>query len=180
MAASDHHPLPRSTLILGGIRSGKTRHGERLVLARAAEPVYIATAEALDEEMARRIAAHRAQRDPRFATVEAPLDLVGALRHECAPGHAVLVDCLTLWLTNLMVAGRHVEVEIERLLDALGTLPGPLVLISNEVGQGVMPANAMARTFADHAGLLHQALAARVDAVTLMVAGLPMPLKSPR
>jgi adenosylcobinamide kinase / adenosylcobinamide-phosphate guanylyltransferase len=180
MGSQGHHPLPRSTLILGGVRSGKSRHGERLVLAGAAEPVLIATAEALDAEMARRIAAHRARRDPRLATVEAPLDLVGALRAECAPGRAVLVDCLTLWLTNLMMAGRHVELETERLVDALTTLPGAVVLVSNEVGQGVMPANAMARAFADHAGALHQGLAASVEAVILMVAGLPMPLKSPR
>lgn len=181
MAREGHHPLARSTLILGGVRSGKSRYGERLVLASAVlEPVYIATAEALDGEMARRIAAHRAQRDPRFATVEAPLDLVGALAREGAPGRALLVDCLTLWLTNLMMAGRHVELETERLVEAVPTLPGALVLISNEVGQGVMPANAMARAFADHAGDLHQKLAARVDAVILMVAGLPMPLKSPR
>jgi adenosylcobinamide kinase / adenosylcobinamide-phosphate guanylyltransferase len=180
MASQNHRPLPRSTLILGGVRSGKSCHGERLVLAGAAEPVLIATAEALDAEMARRIAAHRARRDPRLATVEAPLDLVGALRAECAPGRAVLVDCLTLWLTNLMMAGRHVELETERLVDALTTLPGAVVLVSNEVGQGVMPANAMARAFADHAGALHQGLAASVEAVILMVAGLPMPLKSPR
>jgi adenosylcobinamide kinase / adenosylcobinamide-phosphate guanylyltransferase len=177
MAASEHHLLPRATLILGGARSGKSRHGEQLVLASGAEPVYVATAEALDEEMARRIAAHRARRDARFMTVEAPLDLVGALRRECASGRAVLVDCLTLWLTNQMMAGRHLELEIERLLDLTGKLPGALVLISNEVGQGVMPANAMARAFADHAGALHQGLAARVDAVTLMVAGLPLHLK---
>jgi adenosylcobinamide kinase / adenosylcobinamide-phosphate guanylyltransferase len=167
-------------LIIGGARSGKSALAEARALASGLKVVYVATAQALDGEMQRRIAVHRARRPPEWGLVESPLGLADTLRRIAAPDVFVLVDCLTLWLTNLMVAGRHVEVEIERLLDALGTLPGPLVLISNEVGQGVMPANAMARTFADHAGLLHQALAARVDAVTLMVAGLPMPLKSPR
>jgi len=140
-------------------------------------PVYLATAQALDGEMARRIAAHRARRGAAWRTVEEPLDLVGALRRECAPEHIVLVDCLTLWLTNLTVAGRKVEAESARLLEALPGLAGPVVLVSNEVGQGVVPDNAMARQFVDHAGFLHQGIAEQADAVVFMTAGLPHRLK---
>ena len=107
-----------------------------------------------------------------------PLDLVGVLQAECAPDRAVLVDCLTLWLTNLMVGGRPIEVEVDRLLEILPRLPGALVLVSNEVGQGVVPDSSMARAFVDHAGRLHQAIAERADRVILMVAGLPLALKS--
>ncbi len=169
--------LPGLTLILGGMRSGKSRCAERSVLESGRQPVYIATAQALDDEMARRIAAHRKRRDARFRVVEEPLDLAGALQRECAPDHAVLVDCLTLWLTNLMVGGRAVEVELARLLAALPDLPGPVVLVSNEVGQGVVPVGAMARAFVDHAGWLHQRIAERADAVVFMTAGIPQRLK---
>lgn len=165
------------TLVLGGARSGKSRHAETLVLESGLAPVYLATAQALDDEMAGRIAAHRARRGLVWRTVEEPLDLVGALQRECAPERIVLVDCLTLWLSNLMSAGRDVEVESARLLEALPGLAGPLVLVSNEVGQGVVPDNAMARRFIDHAGLLHQGIAVQADAVVLMSAGLPHRLK---
>jgi adenosylcobinamide kinase/adenosylcobinamide-phosphate guanylyltransferase len=170
-------PTRGLTLILGGARSGKSREGERLVLDSGLEPVYLATAEALDEEMARRIAEHRARRHPAWRTVEETLDLVGALGRECAEGRAVLVDCLTLWLTNLMVKGRPVRADMARLVDLLPTLPGVLALVSNEVGQGVVPADAMARSFIDHAGWLHQRIAERADAVVFMTAGLAQRLK---
>lgn len=170
---------PRLILVLGGVRSGKSRHAERLVLESGLAPVYVATAEALDEEMAARIAEHRARRGATWRTVEEPLDLAGALRRECAPGRAVLVDCLTLWLTNLMVAGRPVRAEMERLTELLPTLPGMLVLVSNEVGLGVVPTDAMARAFTDHAGWLHQRIARQADLVVFMAAGLPLHLKSP-
>jgi adenosylcobinamide kinase / adenosylcobinamide-phosphate guanylyltransferase len=170
-------PLPRLTLVLGGARSGKSRHAERMVLASGLEPVYLATAEALDGEMAARIAAHRSHRGPEWHMLEEPLDLTGALGRECAAGRVVLVDCLTLWLTNLMVHERPVDMEIERLIEGLPGLPGPLVLVSNEVGQGVVPVAAMARAFVDHAGFLHQRIAERADAVVLMTAGLPQRLK---
>jgi adenosylcobinamide kinase/adenosylcobinamide-phosphate guanylyltransferase len=169
--------LPKLTLVLGGARSGKSRHAERLVLESGREPVYIATAEPLDEEMARRIALHRARRGAAWRTVEEPVDLVGALQRECAEGRAVLVDCLTLWLTNLMVKALAVETETARLLRTLPALPGMLVLVSNEVGQGVVPAAAMARAFIDHAGSLHQSIAQAADAVVFMTAGLPQRLK---
>jgi len=171
------NPLPRLTLVLGGVRSGKSRHAERLVLASGLAPVYLATAEALDEEMAARIAAHRARRGPEWRTLEVPLELVAALTAECAAGRGVLVECLSLWLTNLMVHERPVEGEIERLVEVLPGLPGCLVLVSNEVGQGVVPVAAMARAFVDHAGVLHQRVAAQADAVVLMAAGLPQRLK---
>jgi adenosylcobinamide kinase/adenosylcobinamide-phosphate guanylyltransferase len=164
-------------LLLGGARSGKSRHAEHLAMQSGLAPVYLATAQALDGEMARRIAAHRARRGAAWRTVEEPLDLVGALRRECAPERIVLVDCLTLWLTNLMVAGREVEAESARLLEALPGLSGPVVLVSNEVGQGVVPDNVMARQFLDHAGSLHQGIAEQADAVVFMTAGLPHRLK---
>jgi adenosylcobinamide kinase / adenosylcobinamide-phosphate guanylyltransferase len=165
------------TLVLGGARSGKSRHAEELALESGLTPVHIATAQALDDEMARRIAAHRARRGPAWRTVEEPLDLVGTLERECARARIVLVDCLTLWLTNLMVAGRDVEAECARLLAALPGLKGPALLVSNEVGQGVVPDNVMARKFVDHAGFLHQGIAEQADAVVLMTAGLPHRLK---
>ncbi len=177
MTAADRSPLPRLTLVLGGARSGKSRHAERLVLASGLEPVYVATAEALDAEMAARIGKHRVRRGRQWRTIEEPLDLVGTLASECVPGRAVLVDCLTLWLTNLMVRERPVGAEIERLMASLPDLRGSAVLVSNEVGQGIVPVDAMARTFIDHAGFLHQRIAELADAVVLMAAGLPQRLK---
>lgn len=170
---------PSLTLVLGGARSGKSRHAEGLVLASGLAPVYVATAEALDQEMAARIAEHRARRGTSWRTVEEPLELVATLQEECRPGRAVLVDCLTLWLTNLMVAKRSVQSEMAHLVELLPSLPGILVLVSNEVGLGVVPTDPMARAFIDHAGWLHRSIAARADAVVFMAAGLPLHLKSP-
>ena len=167
------------TLILGGARSGKSRYAERLVLASGLTPVYVATAEALDAEMAARIAQHRARRDKSWRTIEEPIDLVGVLLRECRPGQAVLVDCLTLWLTNLMMAQRPVQADSTRLLELLPSRPGDLVLVSNEVGLGVIPTDAMARAFIEHAGWLHQRIAEQADVVVFMAAGLPLHLKSP-
>jgi adenosylcobinamide kinase/adenosylcobinamide-phosphate guanylyltransferase len=167
------------TLVLGGARAGKSRHAERLVLESGFAPVYVATCEALDDEMAARIARHRARRGASWRTVEEPLDLPSVLHTECDPGRAVLVDCLTLWLTNLMVAKRPVSAEMAHLVELLPTLPGMLVLVSNEVGLGVVPRDAMARAFIDHAGWLHQSIAERADVVVFMAAGLPLHLKSP-
>jgi adenosylcobinamide kinase/adenosylcobinamide-phosphate guanylyltransferase len=177
VSAADRSALPRLTLVLGGARSGKSRHAERLVLASGLEPVYVATAEALDVEMTARIAHHRARRGDHWRTIEEPLDLLGVLERECAAGRALLVDCLTLWLTNLMVRERPVSVDMERLIGALPGLPGPLVLVSNEVGLGVVPIDPMTRAFVDHAGFLHQRIAEVADAVVFMTAGLPRRLK---
>ena len=168
------------TLILGGARSGKSRYAERLVRAGGLTPVYVATAQALDVEMAARIAEHRARRDASWRTIEEPRDLADVLLRECRPDHAVLVDCLTLWLTNLMVAQRPVRAEMARLIELLPAFPGTLVLVSNEVGLGVVPADAMARAFIEHAGWLHQRIAEQADVVVFMAAGLPLHLKLPR
>jgi adenosylcobinamide kinase/adenosylcobinamide-phosphate guanylyltransferase len=166
------------TLVLGGARSGKSRRAEALVESAGGACVYLATATAGDDEMAARIAAHRARRGPRWTTVEVPLDLVAALRSECRPGRAVLVDCLTLWLSNLLGAGRDPAAAGAQLIAALPALGGPVVFVSNEVGLGVVPDSALARAFVDHAGRLHQDLAAAAQSVVYVTAGLPVPLKS--
>jgi adenosylcobinamide kinase/adenosylcobinamide-phosphate guanylyltransferase len=175
-------PLPTLlapvTLVLGGARSGKSRHAEALVESQPGACVYLATAQAGDGEMAARIAAHRARRGGRWTTVEEPLDLAGAMARNCGPDRAVLVDCLTLWLSNLLGAERDPAAECEGLLAALPGLAGPVVLVANEVGQGVVPEGALARAFVDHAGRLHQDLAAVAQRVVFMTAGLPRELKS--
>lgn len=171
--------IPPVTLVLGGARSGKSRHAEALVEARPGSCVYLATAEAGDAEMAARIAAHKARRDNRWTTVEEPLDLPGALGRACAADRAVLVDCLTLWLSNLLGADRDPGEETTRLLAVLPDLSGPVVFVSNEVGQGIVPDNALARRFVDEAGRLHQALAGAAQSVVVMAAGLPLPVKEP-
>ena len=165
-------------LVLGGARSGKSRFAEALV----SEPVglrrvYVATAQAFDEEMEQRIATHRAQRGDGWLTVEAPHDLADALLRFAVPGNAVLVDCLTLWLTNLILAERDTAAAREGLIAACERVSAPLVLVGNEVGLGIVPENALARRFRDEAGRLHQALAARAASVVFMVAGLPMRVK---
>ncbi len=169
--------LPRLTLVLGGARSGKSRYGEALVESQAGSCVYLATATAGDAEMAARIRAHRARRGARWRTVEAPLDLIGELAGAARPDGAVLVDCLTLWLSNLMEAGRDVAAESEALTAALPNLAGPAVLVSNEVGLGIVPDNALARRFRDAAGALHQSIAALAQSVVFVAAGLPLTLK---
>ncbi len=173
--------LPPVTLVLGGARSGKSGYAERLVGQHAdkhgLERVYIATAEAGDDEMAARIARHRERRGPIWRTVEAPLELAAALRAAVRPGSVVLVDCLTLWISNLMSDGCGVEDAADALVTALGGLDGPVVLVSNEVGSGIVPDNAPAREFRDHAGLLHQRIAALAGRVVLVTAGLAQDLK---
>ncbi|MFK0687486.1 bifunctional adenosylcobinamide kinase/adenosylcobinamide-phosphate guanylyltransferase [Mesorhizobium sp. IMUNJ 23033] len=164
------------TFIIGGARSGKSAHAETLVTAGPAPWTYIATAEAYDQEMRERIALHRSRRGEGWATVDAPLDLVGALT-ALPDGQPVLVDCLTLWLTNHMLAENDVEVECLRLADVLSRPRGPWFVVSNEVGQGIVPDNALARRFRDAAGRLNQQVAAIADTVLLMVAGLPLKVK---
>ena len=166
-------------LVLGGARSGKSRLGERLVLEADAAPVYLATAHAGDAEMADRIRRHREDRGGRWQTVEEPLALAERLAEVAAADRAVLVDCLTLWLSNLMQAERDVERETERLVRALPELPGRIVLVSNEVGLGIVPDNPLARRFRDAAGRLHQSVAAAAHSVLFVAAGLPVVLKSP-
>ena len=170
-------PPARITLVLGGARSGKSAHAEALLGDHAGTRLYIATAEARDAEMAARIAAHRARRGAAWRTVEAPLALVRTLEAESRAGHALLVDCLTLWLSNLMGAGRDIAAECERLSACLGRLEGRTVLVANEVGLGIVPENAAARAFRDHAGRLNQAVAAVAERVVFVAAGLPLTLK---
>ena len=169
--------LPPVTLILGGQRSGKSRLAETLIEDAAGGGVYLATAEARDGEMTDRIAAHRARRGPDWDTIEEPIDILPQIIEHAAPDRPVLVDCLTLWISNLMEAGRDPEPEAERLALGLDESAGPVVLVSNEVGLGVIPANALARAFVDAAGRVNQRLAQRADRVLFTAAGLPMVLK---
>jgi adenosyl cobinamide kinase/adenosyl cobinamide phosphate guanylyltransferase len=161
------------TLVLGGARSGKSRHAETLVTALPPPWVYVATAQPFDAEMAARIAEHRARRAAGWQTIEAPLDLEGAL----AGDRPVLVDCLTLWLSNLMLGGHDIARATAALEAALAARAAPTVLVANEVGLGIVPDNALARAFRDAAGRLNQTLAARADTVLFLVAGLPMRVK---
>lgn len=170
-------------LILGGARSGKSRFAESWTADQAAEQglpvVYVATAEALDAEMAERIARHREDRDPTWTTLEAPLDLPQALRAvACGATPAVtLVDCLTLWLTNLLLAERDPKDDMDALLSVLDDARAPVCLVSNEVGLGIVPGDPLSRSFRDWQGRLNQAVAAKVDTAIFMAAGLALPLK---
>jgi adenosylcobinamide kinase / adenosylcobinamide-phosphate guanylyltransferase len=168
------------TLVLGGARSGKSRFAEGLAAASGLDLVYVATATAQDDEMRDRVALHRARRGGGWRTVDAPIELAAALDREAAPERFVLVDCLTLWLTNVMLGGRDVEAESDGLLAALARAAGPLAAVSNEVGYGIVPDNALARAFRDHQGRLNQRVAALAARVTLVAAGLPLDLKLPK
>jgi adenosyl cobinamide kinase/adenosyl cobinamide phosphate guanylyltransferase len=167
--------LPKLTLVLGGARSGKSRYAESLFAALPPPWLYVATAEAGDEEMRARIGAHRARRGPDWRTVEVPRHLVAALQK--AGTTPVLVDCLTLWLSNLMLADIDIEAETGHLERALVAAVAPVVLVANEVGSGVVPDHPLGRKFRDLQGVLNQRIAARADRVVLMVAGLPLALK---
>jgi adenosylcobinamide kinase/adenosylcobinamide-phosphate guanylyltransferase len=165
----------RLTLVLGGARSGKSRYAEGLVTALPPPWTYLATAQPLDAEMAERIAAHRARRGGGWTTIEARHDLAAALSaHATAP---MLVDCLTLWLSNRMLANADVDAEIGALERALAERTAPVVMVANEVGFGIVPDNVLARRFRDQQGLLNQRIAAKADRVVLMVAGLPVGVK---
>jgi adenosylcobinamide kinase/adenosylcobinamide-phosphate guanylyltransferase len=163
-------------LITGGARSGKSTRAEARALAFAGKPIYVATAEALDCEMRERIATHRARRGKDWLEREVPLELIEALVETDGAG-ARLVDCLTLWLSNLLHAGRDWTSEAKRLADALGRQKSPVVLVTNEVGLGIVPDNALARQFRDAAGILNQTVARIADEVEFVVAGLPMRVK---
>ncbi len=167
--------MSRISLVTGGARSGKSAIAEAAALSHTGRATYIATAQAFDAEMAQRIALHQARRGREWTTVQAPLDLAGALRE--SDGQPCLVDCLTLWLTNVMLAERDWQAQAETLLAALAAREAPVVLVTNEVGGGIVPDNAMARAFRDAAGLLNQRVAAMADEVILAVCGLPMKVK---
>jgi adenosylcobinamide kinase/adenosylcobinamide-phosphate guanylyltransferase len=168
--------MPPLTLVLGGARSGKSAYAERILTAMPPPWAYIATAEPSDDEMRERIAEHRARRGHDWMQYDAPLDLAGTLAGK-ALAKPCLVDCLTLWVSNLMYENRRVVDETEALLDALSKRTAPCVMVSNEVGLGIVPDNALARLFRDEAGRLHQRLAAVADRVIFIAAGLPITLK---
>ena len=164
------------TLVIGGARSGKSRHAETLVGQCAAPHAYIATAQAFDDEMRARIDEHRARRSADWQTIDAPFELVSAL-NDVPDRQSVLIDCLTLWLTNVMLAERDVDEESRQLADVLAKPRGPWFVVSNEVGLGIVPDNPLGRRFRDAAGRLNQMVAERASSVIFMVAGLPMKVK---
>ncbi|WP_449126303.1 bifunctional adenosylcobinamide kinase/adenosylcobinamide-phosphate guanylyltransferase [Pseudomonas viridiflava] len=166
-------------LILGGARSGKSRLAEKLAAKCGLNVTYIATSQPLDGEMNQRVASHRARRPEQWGLVEEPVELARVLRENAAPDHCLLVDCLTLWLTNLLMLDSPERLAQERdaLLDCVAALPGEIIFVSNETGLGVVPLGELTRRYVDEAGLLHQALAERCQRVVLTVAGLPLTLK---
>ncbi len=174
------NPLPPVTLVLGGVRSGKSLYAEGLVEAhveKGGKGIYLATAEAGDAEMKARIEEHKKRRGKAWETFEEPLDIRGVLADHARPETPVLVDCLTLWLSNVMAADRDVDGEIRALAETLLGVPGPVVLVSNEVGTGIVPDNALARSYMDYAGRMNQAVAAQAGRVVMMTAGLAQTLK---
>ncbi|HEX7852771.1 MAG TPA: bifunctional adenosylcobinamide kinase/adenosylcobinamide-phosphate guanylyltransferase [Sphingobium sp.] len=166
-----------SLLVLGGARSGKSRLAQERAEALPGPPVYIATAEAWDDEMRERIAQHRADRGGQWATVEAPLALPEAIVTRSGTGHVLLVDCLTLWATNLLLGEHDTEAATEALCAAVADFDGHLILVANEVGLGIVPDNALARRFRDVAGRMNQRVAAVAEEVLFVAAGLPLRLK---
>jgi adenosylcobinamide kinase/adenosylcobinamide-phosphate guanylyltransferase len=166
-----------SILVLGGARSGKSRYAERLAAESGLKRVYVATAQAFDDELVERVRLHQVRRGQGWETHEEPLKLLTVLEKVASPAHFVLVDCVTLWVTNLLLAEADVEAEVEALCDRLPSLAGTVCLVSNEVGLGIVPDNALARRFRDLAGLANQRLAEVCETVTFVAAGLPLKLK---
>ncbi|MGI4876877.1 MAG: bifunctional adenosylcobinamide kinase/adenosylcobinamide-phosphate guanylyltransferase [Janthinobacterium lividum] len=167
----------RSTLFIGGARSGKSRLAQRAAEATGGELVFIATAQAFDDEMRDRIKRHRSDRDARWRTVESPFELPEAILLEARAGRTLLIDCLTLWASNVMLAELDADAAGAKLVAAIASATGTIVLVTNEVGWGIVPDNALARQFRDVAGRLNQQVAAAVDDVRLVVAGIAMRLK---
>ena len=165
------------TLITGGARSGKSRLAEAIIANENQAAIYIATAQVRDEEMAIRVAEHQGRRGPNWQTEEIPFELVAGLTELANSGTPILVDCLTLWLTNILLAERNIELEIKALADCLKDIRTPLVLVSNETGLGIVPDNDLARAFRDHAGIMNQRIAEVADNVLFVAAGLPLILK---
>lgn len=164
--------------MLGGARSGKSTYAESQALNCGLSLLYIATSQAFDGEMEGRIAIHRERRGDEWQLSEEPLDLIEAIRENDQPTNVILVDCLTLWLSNLMHAERNVDQQVQSLCKMLTTLSAKIIFVSNEVGLGIVPENALARLFRDHQGRLNQSIAAAVDRVDFIAAGLPLTLKS--
>ncbi len=168
--------LPKLSLILGGAASGKSAFAEGLVMASPLQRIYVATAQAFDDEMRQKVQKHLAQRGPNWRTIEAPLDTADILP-DLPKDAIVLLDCATMWLSNQMLAEKDLAVEQANLLDALAACPSHVVVVSNEVGLDVVPENALARRFRDAQGALNQAIAQQADLAVLVVAGLPLVLK---
>ena len=167
-----------STLVLGGARSGKSAFAERLAVQSGLERLYLATATPFDDEMTARIARHQADRaEMEWLTLEEPLEIADVIRRQAAPARVILVDCLTLWLNNLMFAGRDVAADQAALLEALREARGPVILVSNEVGLGLVPETPLGREFRDAQGRLNKAIAALLPSVVFVAAGLPLKLK---
>ena len=168
--------LPRLSLVLGGAACGKSAFAESLVKRASNKPTYIATSRVFDDEMAAKVAAHRSMRGDDWTTIEEPLDIAGALAS--APEDTpVLIDCATLWLTNIILGEHDVESQTAAMMESLRTAPQPVVIVSNETGQGIVPDNALARRFRNAQGRLNQEIAANADLVVVVMAGLPMVLK---
>jgi len=166
-----------SLFVLGGARSGKSRYAQARAEAAGGNPVFVATAEAFDDEMRERIARHQADRNARWTTIEAPRDLPAAIDTLSRREAVVLVDCLTLWVSNLLLAEADIPRASRQLCDAISCFQGQLILVANEVGLGIVPDNALARAFRDAAGQLNQSVAVAAQEVVLITAGLPLPLK---
>lgn len=170
--------LPMRTLVLGGASSGKSAYAEKLCVESALDRVYIATAEAYDDEMREKIARHRDQRGPDWVTIEAPRTAADAISGT-GPGQIVLLDCVTFWLSNHLLAESDLEQECAGLLAAFRNCPSHLIVVTNEVGQGVVPDSSLGRRFRDWQGRLNQQLADEADRVVAVMAGLPLELKGP-
>lgn len=168
--------MPKLTFVLGGAASGKSAFAESLCFETEKPRIYVATAQAFDDEMKSKINDHRTQRGAGWTTIEAPLDVANALA-SCGPDQVVLLDCATLWLTNVLLAERDVDADQTALLAALGACPAQIIVVSNEVGHGIVPDNKLARQFRNAQGRLNQKLAAKADLVVQVIAGLPQVLK---
>ncbi|WP_138468266.1 bifunctional adenosylcobinamide kinase/adenosylcobinamide-phosphate guanylyltransferase [Poseidonocella sp. HB161398] len=168
--------LPNLALVLGGAASGKSRYAESLIENSGLDRIYLATSQVWDDEMSLKVEAHRQQRGPGWTTIEAPMAVGDALRR-CPAGAGILLDCATMWLTNVMLAEADLAAAEAALLAGLHAAPGPVVVVSNEVGQGIVPDNPLARRFRDAQGRLNQRLAAQAELVVMVTAGLPMALK---
>jgi adenosylcobinamide kinase / adenosylcobinamide-phosphate guanylyltransferase len=167
----------RATLVFGGARSGKSRFAEQLADRSGLQKTYVATGAAHDSEMADRIQAHQQQRGPSWLTIEEPLDLNSVLIQECSSDRVVLVDCLTLWLSNMMFAEKDIVKETRKVCETVSNLQGPCIFVSNEVGMGIVPENRLSRSFRDAQGRLNQDIAQASGQVVFVAAGLPLRLK---
>ncbi len=170
-------PRCRSHFVLGGARSGKSRFAQARAEAWSLDLVFVATGQPFDNEMIDRITRHQADRGPRWSTIEAPVELATAILEHSRPNRLLLIDCLTLWTSNLLLGDRDISAASRELTEAISTAQGPLILVANEVGLGIVPDNALARRFRDEAGRINQAVAAIAEEVTFVAAGLPLKMK---